>query len=326
MSFKKSNKPIIKYLTEFLEYLEIEKGLSNKTQETYTRFLNKFFGWLKKNKLESLKPHELTSEHIWNYRVFLSKNINSNTREPLKKSTQNHYLIALRNILGFFTDRDILCLPLEKIKLAKEKKEKAVKFLGLEQIEKLLLSPNVKTITGIRNRAILETLFSTGMRVAELISLNREQIKFSPDIKELEIVIIGKGSVPRTVYLSERALKWIKEYLKAMSRIIKNDMEKALFIRFKGPKNSPLRLTTRSIESIVKRYAVASGIPIFTVPHTLRHSFATDLLNNGVDIRIVQEFLGHKSIATTQIYTHVVSKKLKDIHEKFHSGKELKEY
>ena len=320
MPLKQSNKAIVKYLTDFLEYLEIEKGLGNKTQETYSRLLNKFFNWLKENNLENLKPHQLTDKHIWKYRVFLSRNINKNTEEPLKKSTQNYYLIVLRNLLNFFADRNILSLPAEKIKLAKQPEERSVKFLNLDQLRKLFLGPNTKSITGLRDRVILETLFSTGMRVAELVDLDREQIKIKPDTKELEVGIIGKGNRPRTVYFSERSLNWLKKYLET-----RKDKDRALFVRYKGPKDSPLRLTTKSIENIVKKYAIQAGIPIFTVPHTLRHSFATDLLEKGVDIRTVQEFLGHKSIATTQIYTHVVSKRLKDIHRKFHSGKELEE-
>ncbi|TFB08053.1 hypothetical protein E3V08_05660, partial [Candidatus Atribacteria bacterium MT.SAG.1] len=216
---------------------------------------------------------------------------------------------------------NILSLPAEKIKLAKQPKERSIKFLNLEQIGRLLSAPNTKNLIGLRDRAILETLFSTGMRVAELVSLDRDQVKIKSeaDTKELEISIIGKGNKPRTVYLSERTIDWLKRYLET-----RKDQEKALFIHYRGSKDSSLRLTSRSIENIVKKYAVLAGIPIFTVPHTLRHSFATDLLNNGVDLRIVQEFLGHQSIATTQIYTHVVSKRLKEIHQKFHSNKGLK--
>ncbi len=320
MALKRVNKPIAKYLTDFLEYLEIEKGLGNKTQETYSRLLNKFFNWLKENNLQDLKPYQLTDEHIWKYRVFLSRNVNKNTGEPLKRTTQNHYLIVLRNILNFFTDRDIQSLPAEKIKLAKQPEERSVKFLNLDQVKKLLSVPNTKTITGLRDKAILESLFSTGMRVAELVSLNRDQIKIKSNTKDLEISIVGKGNRPRTVYLSERAVNWLKRYLER-----REDKEKALFVRYKGPKDSPLRLTSRSIENIAKKYAVRAGVPVFTVPHTLRHSFATDLLTKGVDLRTLQEFLGHKSIATTQIYTHVVSKRLRDIHRKFHSGKDLED-
>lgn len=317
---KKSDKPIIKYKNDFLDYLDVEKNLSNTSQITYSYLLDKFFNWLKQNGLQNLKPHELTDQHIWQYRVFLSRHLHPAKKQPLKKTTQQHYLIVLRNLLSFFTERDIASLPAEKIKLGKRKKEKSVKFLNLTQIEKLLLSPNINTVTGLRNRVILETLFSTGMRVAELTALDKEQIKPSPQVKDLEIGIVGKGNRPRTIYFSERCLKWLKKYLEK-----RDDKEKALFIRYKGPKNAPSRLTTRSIENIVKKYAVLAGVPIFTVPHTMRHSFATDLLTKGVDIRTLQEFLGHSDISTTQIYTHVVSKQLKDVHRKFHSGNELKE-
>lgn len=320
MALKKTDKPIIKYFTDFLEYLEVGKGLGNKTQATYSRLLNKFSGWLKQNNLSALKPDQLTDEHIWQYRVFLSRSINKKTDEPLKRTTQNHHLVVLRSLLNFFADRNILSLPAEKIKLAKQPEEKLVKFLDLKQIEKLLLAPQSKTLIGIRDRAILETLFSTGMRVAELTSLDKEQIKITATTEDQEISIVGKGNRVRTVYFSKRALKWLKRYLDA-----RRDQDKALFIRFKGPRGSPLRLTNRSIENIVKKYTRQAGTPLFTVPHSIRHSFATDLLSKGVDLRTVQEFLGHKSIATTQIYTHVVSKRLRDVHRKFHSGKELKE-
>lgn len=319
---KKSNKPLCEHLNDFLDYLEIEKGLSNTSQSTYHRMLKRFFDWLKQNHLETLSPHQLTNKHVWQYRLFLSRSQHPTTGEPLRKSTQNYYLITLRNFLNFFTERDILSLPSEKIKLTKQPKEKSIKFLNLHQIEKLLLAPNTKNLTGLRDRAILETLFSTGMRVAELVSLNKEQFKIEPNTQDLEISIIGKGNKPRTVYCSKRALNWLYKYLATR----KNDKEKALFIRYKGPRNAPLRLTTRSIENIVKKYVVeAAGIPIFTVPHTIRHSFSTDLLTKGVDIRTLQEFLGHSSISTTQIYAHVVSKQLRDVHRKFHSGRDLKE-
>jgi len=312
---KKDQKPIIEHIRDFLEYLDIEKGLSNKSQETYDRLLKKFIKWLKVNNLKSLLPHELTEEHIRKYRVFLSQTINKKTKEPLRRSTQNYYLIALRNLLNYFTDRDILSLPAEKIKLPRLKTEdRVVKFLTLEQIKKLLETPEISNITGLRDRAILETLFSTGLRVAELVSLNREQIKITPETTELEVVVIGKGNRPRPVYFSKRAIKWLKKYLET-----RQDKEKALFINYKGPKNSPKRLSARSIENIVKKYAILAGIPIFTSPHTLRHSFATDLLMRGVDLRTIQEFLGHKNIGTTQIYAHLTSRKLRETHHKFHS-------
>jgi len=318
---KKSSKPIANHILDFLEYIDVEKNLGNKTQLTYHRLLKKFSDWLTFKKMASLLPHQLTGEIIWEYRVFLSKNINKNSNQSLKKSSQNYYLIALRNLLDYFADRDILCLPSEKIKLSKKGKDIKVKFLNLDQVEKLLLAPNTSSQTGLRDRAILETLFSTGMRVAEIASLNKDQIKIPLSGEELEISISGKGGKIRPVYFSNRCLKWLKKYLDSRQ----NDNEKALFIRYKGQKAGSLRLTTRSIESLVKKHSIRAGVPIYTVPHTLRHTFATDMLTKGVDIRTLQEFLGHSDISTTQIYTHVVSKQLKDVHQKFHSGSNLKE-
>ncbi len=310
-------KPIPQYLTDFLDWLEIEKGLSSKSQENYARFLKKFFDWLKITHLENLKPSELTPNHIWQYRIFLSRQYLPKTKKPLKRSTQNYYLIALRQLLAYFTEKDIPSLPPEKVKLPKEKTEKIVDFLTLDQIEKLLNAPNTSTLLGLRDRAILETFFSTGMRVGELVNLNRDQIKIKPNTKDLEISIIGKGNHPRTVYFSERALNWLKKYLE--KRV---DKEKALFINYRG-KSPSTRLNIRSMERIVKKYALLAGLPFTTVCHTLRHSFATDLLRKGVDLRLVQEFLGHRNIATTQIYTHVTRRHLREIHRKFHGIKNV---
>jgi len=315
---KKSPKAIIEYLSDFLDWLDIEKGLSSKTQENYARFLKIFLYWLKINNLEELKPHELTPEHIWEYRVFLSRKYPSKTQKPLKKSTQNYYLIALRALLSYFSAKDIVSLPTDKIKLSKQDKEKTVKFLNIEQLKKLFSAPDTSTLQGLRDRAILETFFSTGMRIAELVSLNREQIKIRPGLKEIELGIIGKGAKPRTVYLSERTINWLEKYLNKRS-----DQEKALFINYRSRKDSSRRLTPRAIEKLIKKYSILAGIPITTTPHVLRHTFATDLLSQGVDLRIVQEFLGHKNITATQIYTHVTNKRLKDIHQRFHSGKNI---
>ena len=201
-----NNKPIIKYLTDYLEYLEIEKGLASKTQENYSRFLNIFFKWQVANNLQNLKPSEFNTNHIWKYRVYLSKFINLNTKNNLKKSTQNYYLISLRGLLEFFAEKNIPSLPPVKVKLAKEKGEREVKFLKLDQIKKLLESPDINSNIGLRDRAIIEILFSTGLRVSELTALNREQFKIKDSTKDLEIVIIGKGNKVRTVYLSSRAV------------------------------------------------------------------------------------------------------------------------
>lgn len=315
---ERSTKPIIQHINDFKEYLDIERGLSNKSQETYGRFLNKFSSWIGANNLEKLLPHELTDEHIRKFRIFLSQSFNKKTKEPIKRSTQNYYLIALRNLLKYFADRDILSLPSEKIKLARSKtNERAIKFLSIEQIKKLLEAPDTSQNAGLRDRAILESFFSTGLRVAELAALNKEQLKITSLTQDLEIVIIGKGGRPRPVYFSKRAVKWLRKYLET-----RKDKEKALFINYKGPKKASRRLSERAIENIVKKYAILAGIPTFTTPHTLRHSFATDLLAQGVDLRTIQEFLGHKNISTTQIYASVTSKKLRETHRKFHSLKE----
>lgn len=316
----KSKKPIISHIPDFLDYCEVERGLANKTQENYQRYLQKFISWLKRAKKEALLPHGLTPDDIWAYRLYLSRFQGQNGQE-LKKITQNYYLVALRALLAYFAAKDVISLPPDKITLPKDaKKEKTIKFLTLEQIEKLLLAPEISNNLGLRDRAILESLFSTGLRVAELASLNREQFANIDKKTDLELGIIGKGSHARTVYFSERALEWVKKYLQT-----RLDKEKPLFIHYVARKDSESRLTTRSIERIVKKYCISAGVPIFTTPHTLRHSYATDLLNQGVDLRTIQEFLGHRSIISTQIYTHVTNKRLRDIHRQFHGGKSLKE-
>ena len=316
----KSDKPLIEYIPDFLDYCEVEKGLADKTQENYSRYLKKFADWLKKTKKTNLRPRELTPEDIWAYRLYLSR-FQDKKGHSLKKVTQNYYLIALRALLSYFVQKDIECIPPDKIALPKDaKSQKTIKFLNLEQVEKLLLAPDIKTKIGLRDRAILETLFSTGLRIAELVALNKEQFANIKDKKDLELGIIGKGGHPRTVYFSERALSWIKKYLET-----RQDKQKPLFIHYRAKRGSESRLTARSIERIVKKYAILAGVPIFTTPHILRHSMATDLLVQGVDLRTIQEFLGHRSITSTQIYTHVTSKRLRDIHRQFHSGKNLKE-
>ncbi len=311
---KKSKKPILEHFKEFFQYLDIEKGLAPKSQETYTRFLSRFSDWLQKSGNENLKPHELTDKCIWDYRVFLSKQ-KTHKNEPITKKTRNYYLIAVRNLLNFFADRDIETLPAEKIKLAKENDQDFLNFLNLDQVKKLLNAPGAKKRTGIRDKAILESLFSTGLRVSELVGLDRDQVNIKEDTTDLEVVVTGKGGRTRTVYFSPRAVDSLNNYLS-----IRKDDEKPLFIRYRGPKTNNRRISTRSVESIVKKYVKKTGLPKETTPHTLRHSYATDLLVQGVDLRIIQEFLGHKNISTTQIYTHITSKKLKEIHKKHHSG------
>jgi len=316
----KSSLPIIKHIPRFLEYIEVEKGLSPVTSRNYHNFLKVFVDWLKTEKLSDIKPHELTSEHIWDYRLYLSRKLDDG--HLIKKTTQSYYLISIRALLNYFADQDIISLPAEKIKLPKlTDKDKKIKFLKVEQIEKLFLMPDMNTLPGLRDKAILEALFSTGMRVSELVSLNinlfdRNNLlagKFS----ELELSIPGKGGSVRTIYFSHRALKCLADYLRT-----RNDMLTPLFINY-SPSNDlkdEKRLAVRSIERLVKKYTVMAGLPVDATPHTLRHSYATDLLEQGADLRSVQELLGHKNIVTTQIYTHVTNTQLRNIHRKFHSG------
>lgn len=306
---------IKEHLLDYLDWLELEKGLSSKSQENYSKFLKRFFEFLTQNNLEDLKPNELTPDHIWKYRLFLSRQYKQKDTTNLKRSTQNHYLVALRSLLSFFVEKDIPSLPPDKVKIPKNKDEKTVNFLTLEQVETLLQVVDTSETKGLRDRAILETLFSTGLRVAELVALNKEQITIKPEITDLEVGIIGKGGHPRTVYFSEKAVNWLRKYLKT-----RNDNEKALFINYGG--KAPLtRLTIRSVERLVKHYTLLAGLPLTTTTHTMRHSFATDLLMKGVDLRVVQEFLGHRNIATTQIYTHVTKPHLREIHKKLHGIK-----
>ena len=316
-----TQKPIIKYLPDFLDYLEIEKGLAAESQKNYARFLHKFFQWLEITKQTALSPKDLSPDHLLKYRLYLSR---STTRagSGLKKSTQNYYLIALRNLLAFFAERDIASLPSDKIKLARDRADKEVKFFNLDQLMRLFEAPSLDNPSGLRDRAILETLFSTGLRVAELVRLKRDQLRLKTATDFLEISVIGKGSKIRTVYFSKRAINCLKAYLAT-----RTDLDPALFIGYSTANRKDRgskQLTIRSIENIVKKYIIIAGLPTSYTPHTLRHSFATDLLAQGVDLRLVQEFLGHSNIATTQIYTHVTNKQLSDVHKKFHSSDNLK--
>jgi len=316
---KKSSTPLIKHIPRFLEYIEVEKGLSPTTAKNYHNFILVFVNWLKSRNLCHIMPHELTPEHIWDYRLFLSRRLDDG--HLIKKTTQSYYLIAIRSLLNYFADQDIIALPSEKIKLPKlTDKDKKIKFLKVAQIEKLFEMPDLSNLSGLRDRAMLEVLFSTGMRVSELVSLNialfdRNNL-LAGKFTDLELSIPGKGGSVRTIYLSNRALKWLAQYLKS-----RNDMLTPLFINYAASVdfNGEKRLAVRSIERLVKKYAVMAGLPVDATPHTLRHSYATDLLEQGADLRSVQELLGHKNIVTTQIYTHVTNTQLKNVHRKFHS-------
>lgn len=317
---KQSSKPIIDHVLDYLEYCEVEKGLSSASIRNYENFLKCFSDWLESTKLTELKPHQLSPDHIWDYRVYLSKK-EDRQGNLLKKSTQNYYLIALRNLVNYFANKDIQSLPAEKIKLPKmTAKDKMIKFLKFDQVKRLFDMPDISEPGGLRDRAIIEILFSTGMRVSELTSLNINQFN-SPDflkgkIKDVELSISGKGGSVRVVYFSERAVTWLRKYLTT-----RKDMCAPLFINYHRNENDDEhRLTPRSVERQVRKYTTMAGLPVEATPHTLRHSFATDLLEQGADMRSVQELLGHKNIVTTQIYTHVTNPQLKQMHKKYHRG------
>jgi site-specific recombinase XerD len=300
-------------IAEFLEYLEIQRGCSPLTIRDYTRYLERFHNWLTENS-SATKPEEINPELIRRYRLYLA-HLPTRDGVPLKRVTQSYHIVALRAFLRYLlVQRDISTLSPDRIELPKQG-PRSIAFLNTEQIERLLNSPQISNIIGLRDRAILETLFSTGLRVSELVSLNRDQV----DLERKEFGVKGKGNKLRVVFLSDTATQWIERYLQA-----RKDNFKPLFIRHSGKvdiqkSGEKMRLTARSIQNIVAKYAKSSGLPIEATPHTLRHSFATDLLISGADIRSVQEMLGHESIRTTQVYTHVTNRHLKEIHQAFHS-------
>ena len=301
------------WLDQFISYLEIEKNRSPLTSRNYSLYIQRFIGYLaKSNPSPTLK--DITEENIREFRLYLSRK-KDNKGNRLKKSTQAYHLIALRSFLRWLIRKDYPVLSPEKIELPKTESV-SLKFITPEQIDKLLNQPNASTIIGLRNRAILELLFSTGLRVSELMRLNRDQINF----KSGELGIIGKGGYPRVVFLSDRCKYWLERYFTA-----RQDSHKPCFIRYSGKteitaNSEAVRLSVRSIQRIIEKYRRRAGIGVKVTPHVLRHSFATDLLFHGADLRSVQELLGHKNIATTQIYTHVTNKRLREMHEKYHSG------
>ncbi len=295
---------------QFLEYLEIEKGSSLKTVRNYDHYLSRFFDFTK-----ITEPKEITDENIREFRLFLNRQsgvkVRGQVSATMKKNTQNYYLIALRVFLKYMMKRDISALSPDRIELAKIK-ERSLDLITENELERLLSGPNGNDLKNLRDKAILELFFSTGLRVSELASINRDL-----DISKEEFSIRGKGEKVRVVFLSESARNAVKEYLKK-----RDDMEEAMFVKItNNKKDTASRLTTRSIERIVKYYATKAGISKKVTPHVIRHSFATDLLSNGADIRSVQMMLGHANIATTQIYTHVTDKQLLEVHKKFHSKK-----
>jgi len=300
-------------IQDYLEYLEVERNSSKLTIRDYRHYLEVFDNWYKKNYPEKTFE-DLDLQIIRRYRIFL---VNKTDEKgiPIKKITQNYYVIALRSFLKYLIRNDYKTIEPTKLELPKTE-SRSLKFLDREHIEKLLTAPDTSTEEGIRDRAILELLFSTGLRVSELVKLNHDELNF----ERREFGIIGKGGRARVVFLSDNAIDWIRRYLS-----VRSDGYRPLFIRYSGRVSKDndgekMRLTVRSVQRVVKKYVKAARIPIDASVHTLRHSFATDLLSNGADIRSVQEMLGHKNIATTQIYTHVTNKQLRDVHKTFHSG------
>lgn len=318
-----SQQPLRRHLVPFLDYCEIEKGLSNHTQRNYRQYLRVFFGWLDRNQEPDLKPGELTAKHVWDYRLYLARSYKTPAGRPLSKKSQNFYLIAFRALLRYLAERDVATLPSTRITLAKQKAEEPVSFLERHEVETLFTLPNRATPSGLRDRAIMETLFSSGMRISELVALNVEQLAplmqaGGEDGRTLEMPIVGKGKHIRTIFISPRAAHWIRAYLAS-----RGDDLKPLFINSRSRNPESRRLTARAIELLISNYARLAGLTKKVTPHTLRHSYATDLLSCGADLRSVQELLGHKNVSTTQVYTHVTNKRLRDVHEQFHGGQEL---
>lgn len=319
MATRKSDDSFKDHILPFLDYCEIEKGLSNNTQRNYRQYLRLFTHWLSEIGKSDLKPHELTPEHIWDYRLFIARKYKTPRGEYLGKKSQNYYLIALRSLLAYLAERDIETLPSSKIKLAKQKSEETISFLELRDIEAMLTICDIKTPGGLRDRTIMELFFSSGMRISELTALNADQftmLKDNNSERTYELSIVGKGKHIRTIFISPRSAQWLRAYLKS-----RRDVEKPLFINYRSKDPDNKRLTPRSIQKMISRCAIMAGISKKVTPHTLRHTYATDLLDHGADLRSVQELLGHKNVATTQIYTHVTNKRLRDVHEKFHGGK-----
>lgn len=303
------------YLRRFLEYLEIEKGRSALTVRNYDFYLRRFIEWAK-----DPKPGDVTNEMLRQYRLYLNR-LSHARGESLKKTTQNYHLIALRSFLKYLARHDVETIAPEKIELAKQGGREP-SFLDAVDLERLLEAPlkdDAPEVLKARDRAILELFFSTGMRVSELAGLKKDQINLERD----EFSVRGKGDKVRVVFLSHQARFWLKEYLKQ-----RKDECDYLFVRHDRAKKADGEtgpLTPRSVERLVHHYSAVAGIPKHVTPHTLRHSFATDLLMNGADLRSVQAMLGHASITTTQIYTHVTNRQLKEVHQAFHAKRREEE-
>lgn len=294
--------------TDFLEYLEIEQNRSQKTIANYDHYLTRLIDYAG----NELKVEEIDGELIRKWRLWLNR-LGTNTSDELQKSTSNYHLIALRSFLKYCAKRNIPAMAADKIELARVTR-KQVTFLNEEELIRLFKQPELEKMNGLRDRAILELLFSSGLRVSELVGLDKDHI----NLKRREFMVRGKGQKDRPIFISPTAAEWVQVYLDK-----RQDNTKPLFVRYSGSKKVDLtgnfhRLTARSVQRMVARYALLAGITKHVSPHTLRHSFATDLLMNGADLRSVQAMLGHSNISTTQIYTHVTDPHLREVHQKFH--------
>jgi len=299
-------------VAQFLEYLELEQNRSMKTIQNYSHYLNRLSDYA-----GELKLKDIDVELVRKWRMWLNR-LPTATNDDLSKTTQNYHLIALRSFLRFCAKRNWETLQPDKIELAHTKRPQ-VTFLTVEELQRLTKQPDISKLNGLRDVAIIELLFSSGLRVSELVGLDREHI----NLKRREFMVRGKGQKDRPIFISDEAATWVQKYLD-----MRTDNTKPLFIRYSGTKkidNSGnfSRLTARSVQRMVSRYARLAGITKHVSPHTLRHSFATDLLMNGADLRSVQAMLGHSNIATTQIYTHVTDPHLKAVHQKFHNPKPI---
>jgi len=290
-----------KLFTDYLNYLEIEKNRSVKTRENYERYLKRFFAFAKPK-----SPEDITEDSVRSFRVALS-------RENIKKITQGYYAIAIRNFLKYLAKRDVPSLAPDKIELPKMNR-RDIEVVEYKDMERLLVPPKDPNLRDLRDWAILETLFSTGLRVSELCSLDRYL-----DLERGEFSVRGKGEKIRVVFLADGAKRAIKTYLDK-----RTDADSALFVSLTKSGQVLGRIIPRAVQRLIDTRAKRAGIGKHVHPHELRHSFATDLLMNGADLRAVQEMLGHSNIATTQIYTHLTNKTLKDIHKSFH-GRRRKE-
>ena len=321
----KTKTPLQRYSQQFLEHLEIERNRSHLTLRNYDHYLHRFINFCHEQGVTD--PKDIDQELIRSYRLYLNRLTDGGPAgKPLKIVTQNYHLIALRSFFKYLAKRDIKTLAAEKIELPKTP-SRQVEFLQPEDVEKLIAATAEEKhpVTRARDKAVLEFLFSSGLRVSELVSLKKDNL----NLKKGEFTVRGKGDKLRLVFLSPRAIKSLEEYFR-----MRKDNSKALFIRHDEKESVEKQiktlddklpgLTARTVQRLIKKYAMLAGITKKITPHTLRHSFATDLLANGADLRAVQELLGHSSISTTQIYTHLTNKRLRDIYDKYHDKKEEK--